>query len=137
MRRWRRFHGLMKRLAWLPSLTGPARSSAAWGLNRLVRRSIERPRTAIAVFVGLVLLAAPGLSRLELRTDGHALVPADDPAVRFDAAVREHFGLHDPIVVVLDTSKPGGIYDPGVLRRLRDLTAVLARLDGVAPGSVM
>ena len=91
---------------------------SALGFDRLALFSIGHPRRVIAAFTVLVLLAAPGLFRLQLRTDGHALVPADDPAVRFDAEVRRHFGLRDPIVVVLETGRPDGIFDPGTLRRV-------------------
>jgi predicted RND superfamily exporter protein len=110
----------------------PAQGSA-WGLDRLSQRAIDRPRTTILFFVSLVLLAAPGLLRLQLRTDGHALVPAGDPAIRFDAEVRQRFGLRDPIVVVIETSRPDGIFNAATLRRLHDLSATLAELDGVGP----
>lgn len=109
---------------------------SALGFDRLAFFSIDHPRRVIAAFAVLVLLAAPGLFRLQLRTDGHALVPPDDPAVRFDAEVRRHFGLRDPIVVVLETGRPDGIFDPGTLRRLRDLTAALEKVPGVPPGGV-
>lgn len=109
---------------------------SAFGFDRLAFFSIAHPRGTIAAFAVLVLLAAPGLMRLQLRTDGHALVPPGDPAVQLDAAVRRHFGLRDPIVVVLATSRPDGIFNPDTLRRLRDLTAALERLEGVPPGGV-
>jgi hypothetical protein len=112
------------------------RFSSTFGFDRLAEFSIDHPRRTVAAFAVLVLVAAPGLLRLQLRTDGHALVPPDDPAVRFDAEVRRHFGLRDPIVVVIETPRPDGIFNPGTLRRLRDLTAALERLDGVPPGGV-
>ena len=113
-----------------------AQLSSAFGFDRLALYSIDHPRRVIAVFAALVLLAAPGLLRLQLRTDGHALVPPDDPAVRFDAGVRRHFGLRDPIVVVLQTPRPDGIFNTGTLRRLRDLTAALEKVEGVPAGGV-
>src|ERR1700709_135069 len=76
------------------------------------------------------------LPRLQRRTDGHALVPPGDPAVELDAQVRRHFGLRDPIVVVVQTPRPNGIFNTDTLRRVHDLTAVLAKLDGVPPGGV-
>jgi uncharacterized protein len=109
---------------------------SAFGFDRLAYYSIDHPRRVILGFVVLVLLAAPGLFRLQLRTDGHALVPPDDPAVRFDAEVRRHFGLRDPIVVVLQTPRPNGIFNTDTLRRVHDLTAALERLDGVPAGGV-
>ena len=108
----------------------------ALGFDRLAGYSIDHPRRVLLAFTVLVLLAAPGLPRLRLRTDGHALVPAGDPAVRFDAEMRRHFGLRDPIVVVLETPRPDGIFNPDTLRRVRDLTAALEKLDGVPPGGV-
>ena len=111
-------------------------AGSAFGFDRLAYFSIDHPRRTILSFAVLVLLAAPGLLRLQLRTDGHALVPPGDPAVAFDARVRQHFGLRDPIVVVLQTPRPNGIFNPDTLRRVRDLTAVLEKLDGVPPGGV-
>jgi uncharacterized protein len=100
-------------------------SSSALGFDRLALFSIDHPRRVIAAFAVLVLLAAPGIFRLQLRTDGHALVPPDDPAVRFDTEVRRHFGLRDPIIVVLETPRPDVVFNPGTLRRLRDLAVAL------------
>jgi uncharacterized protein len=113
-----------------------ALSGSAFGFDRLADWSIDHPRRTIAAFVVLVLLAAPGVLRLQLRTDGHALVPPGDPAVRFDAEVRRHFGLRDPIVVVIETPRRNGIFNPGTLRRLKDLTAALEKVEGVPPGGV-
>ena len=120
------------------SLSGRIRSlfGAAFGFDRLAYYSIDNPRRVIVAFVVLVVLAAPGLFRLQLRTDGHALVPPGDPAVELDAQVRRHFGLRDPIVVVLQTPRPNGIFNTDTLRRVHDLTAVLSKLDGVPPGGV-
>lgn len=109
---------------------------SALGFDRLALYSIDHPRRVIAGFALLVLLAAPGILRLQLRTDGHALVPPDDPAVRFDAEVRKHFGLRDPIVVVLETGRPDGIFNADTLGRLRDLAVALAKVPGVPPGGV-
>lgn len=109
---------------------------SAFGFDRLAYYSIDHPRRVILAFAVLVVLAAPGLLRLQLRTDGHALVPPGDPAVELDAQVRRHFGLRDPIVVVLQTPRPNGIFNPDTLRRVRDLTAALEKLPGVPAGGV-
>ena len=106
-------------------------------LYRLAEKSMARPRRAIAVMAVVTLAIAPGLARLKLRTDGHALMPLNDPAILFDAEVRDHFHLRDPIVVLVETSRPQGIYDLGTMRRVRDLSAALARLPGVGADEVM
>lgn len=98
--------------------------------------SAARPRTALALILAAVLAMAPGLLRLELRTDGHALVPPDDPAIALDREARRAFGLRDPLLVVVETSRPGGIYDFGTLGRLERLTREIGALPGLRPGDV-
>ncbi len=100
-------------------------------MRSLSRASIRHPYRTLAVTLLLTLAAAPGLLRLQLRTDGHALVPHADPAVVYDLRVRAELGVRDPIVVVLRTSHPDGIFNASTLRRVHDLTAGLRRLDGV------
>lgn len=102
----------------------------------LSHTAIRHPYRTLAVTLLLTLAAAPGLLRLQLRTDGHALVPHGDPAVVYDLKIREELGVRDPIVVVLRSSHPDGIFNTATLRRVRDLTADLRRLDGVAPADL-
>lgn len=79
---------------------------------------------------------APGLLRLELRTDGHSLVPPDDPSIAIDARVRRTFGLKDPLLVVVESRHPAGIYNAATLGLVARLTRELAALPGLAPGDV-
>lgn len=98
---------------------------------------LRRPWLVIAVFALATLAALPGLLRLELRTDGHALVPADDPTVVFDAEVRERFHLRDPLVVLIESSHPDGVLNPRTLRSVQEISDLLARLPGVDPKDVV
>lgn len=93
--------------------------------------SLRRPRRTLALVAAVVLAAAPGLLRLELRTDGAALLPPDDPAVRFDAEARALFGLRDPLMVVVASDHPDGIYNPATLARVATLSDALAALPGI------
>ena len=106
------------------------------GIGRLVDLAIARPRATLALVALVVVLAGLGALRLEIRTDGRALVPREDPAVRFDDTVRRHFGLRDPIVVVLDSGVPDGLFQPATLGRLVAITDALRSLDGVEPEQV-
>jgi len=103
---------------------------------RLSWASVARPRLTLALLLALVLAMAPGLFRLKLRTDGRALVPPDDPAVASDHDARAHFGLRDPLLVVLETRHPHGLWNPGTLDRLTRMTARLAALPDVGPEHV-
>jgi len=106
-------------------------------LRRWAEWAIARPRLAIALVGLLTLAAAPGLLRLRVRTDGRALAPPGDPTVRFDAEVRQHFGLRDPIVVMIETAHRDGIYNPATLARVAALTPALARLPGIGTDNVI
>lgn len=106
-------------------------------LVRMAERSIARPWRSIAWMAVLTLAAIPGLFRLQIRTDGHALMPRDHPVVRFDAEVRERFEIRDPIVVLIESKDPNGIFNLPTLTAVRDLTDRLARLPGVGAENVM
>lgn len=103
----------------------------------MVEASIRRPGLALGCLLAVTLAAAPGLVRLELATDGAALVPPDAPALARDREVAAHFDLRDPIVVYLETTHPGGIYNPDTLARVSRLTALLTALPGVGPDHVV
>ena len=106
-------------------------------LSELPRACIRRPRLAIGIMLALVLLSVPGLLRLRLSTDGRDLVPPNDPAVQLDASVRRHFDLRDPIVVLITSARPDGIYNRETLLRVRELSAAFSTLEGVGPEHVM
>lgn len=95
--------------------------------------AIRRPGATLILTALVLVAAAPGVVRLELRTDGRALIPAHDPGVLIDREIRQRFDLRDPIIVVLRTGRAEGVYDPEVLRFVRDLTTDLEELDGVRP----
>ena len=102
----------------------------------LARISIRHPRLTILVAVSLTLAVAPGALRLTLRTDGHALVSKNAPGVLYDAAVREQFGIEDPVVVVIRSPHAEGIYNAGTLQLVRELTAEFMKLEGVRSNNV-
>lgn len=105
-------------------------------LTRVAERAMDRPWWSIAAMVLFTLAFTPGLTRLQFRTDGHALMPPDHPVVQFDASVRETFQLRDPIVVLVETSHPEGIYNLATLRKVQELSRELAKLPGVGSEQV-
>src|ERR1035441_452651 len=105
--------------------------------GRLSHHPIRRPRTALVVAAAVTLAAAPGILRLKLRTDGHALVSPTAPEVIADKAVRGHFGIHDQLVVLIRPRHADGIFNPATLQLVRELTAEFKQVPGVAPVDVM
>src|ERR1017187_8618588 len=98
----------------------------------LAHYAIRQPRLVLVLVALVTLAAAPGILRLKLRTDGHALVSPTAPEVLTDQAVRDHFGIHDQLVVLIRPRHADGIFNPATLQLVRDLTAEFKQLPGVA-----
>jgi uncharacterized protein len=96
-----------------------------------VRFALRHPVAVLAVWGLALALALPGMARLKLRTDGRALVPPRAPAVLMDREIQRTFDRRDPLLVLIETLRPNGVYDPETLRRIVGLTASLASLPGV------
>src|SRR5260370_22184726 len=109
---------------------------ATW-FSSLSRWAIRHPKAALVIAAVVTLSAAPGMARLKLRTDGHALVTADAPEVLFDSAIREKFGIEDQIVVLIHAAQHDGVFNPATLQRARRLTSQCPKLPGIKPWSVM
>lgn len=103
----------------------------------LYRYSIRNPKAAIVLGCLVVGVAAPGLARLKIRTDGHALVPADAPEIQIDREIRQEFGIEDPIAVLIRADHPNGLFNPETLEHLRSLTEKLKQIPGVHPWNVI
>ncbi|MHC5114033.1 MAG: efflux RND transporter permease subunit [Planctomycetota bacterium] len=100
-------------------------------MKGLYRYGVRHPVATLVVALVVTAALAPGLARLALRTDGHALVPADAPEVLADAVVREAFGVEDLVVVLIRTEHPDGIYNVETLRLVSELSDALAAIDGL------
>ncbi len=102
----------------------------------LSETSVRHPVATLCVTAVITLAAVPGLLRLQLRTDGRALVPATAPAVCVDREVRELYDIRDPIAVVLRSDHSDGIWNLATLQRVKELTAAPRKLEGVRPSDV-
>lgn len=102
----------------------------------LYRYSIRHP-IPVMIIAGLVTLGvAPGMLRLKLRTDGHALVPTDAPEIQVDRAIRSDFNTEDPIVVLIRTDDHNGIFNTHTLSLVQELTSAFQALDDVRAADV-
>ena len=106
-------------------------------LGTLSHCAIRQPRRVLIVAALVTLAAVPGIFRLKLRTDGHALIAPNAPEVLYDKAIREKFGIEDQMVVVIRSPHPAGVFNPATLQLVRDLTAALAKLPGIGTSNLM
>ncbi len=76
----------------------------------LYRYSIRHPVSVIVVAIVAVAAVAPGVLRLQLRTDGHALVPTGAPEIQIDRSIRDAYDNEDPTYfgTITDPTLPDG-----------------------------
>ncbi|MCH7995983.1 MAG: hypothetical protein IIB57_16265, partial [Planctomycetes bacterium] len=77
------------------------------------------------------LAIAPGVMRLTIRTDGHALVPSYAPEIALDREIRDAFRTEDPIIILIRTDHPDGLFNANTLNTVQRLTVALSAVDGV------
>ena len=103
----------------------------------LAARVVGHPKLTLVIAALVPLAAAPGVMRLTLRTDGHALISESAPEVSYDRTIRDQFGIEDQLVVLIRSRHPDGVFNPGTLQLVRELTAALTQMPGMKPGQVM
>ncbi|NUM54504.1 MAG: MMPL family transporter [Candidatus Hydrogenedentes bacterium] len=110
-----------------------ASSSPLLPLFRLVT---AYPKVALLLW-GLSLigfaLQIPGIER---ESGADAYIPSDHPAVTFWHETNERFDLYEPLVVLIDTKQPFGIFNPQTLSLIDWYTEELAAIDGIRPGEI-
>lgn len=92
------------------------------------RAAMRRPRTVLVVAIALTLLPLGGIGRLRRDTDGQAMVPRGDEAIRIDREVRALFGLRDQLVIFFDTGRANGIFDPRVLEAVERVSDAIIEM---------
>jgi hypothetical protein len=105
-------------------------------LASLYRYSIRHPKLVLAIAATITLAIAPGVLRLEIRTDGHALVPSRAPEIIRDQAIREAFSLEDPVVVLIRSDDQRGVFNVHTLELVKSLTERFQQIEGVRTWNV-
>ncbi len=98
--------------------------------------SMRRPRLVVAGSLLILLLTAPGLVHLRVRTDGNALVPQHAAEIKSDRAIRAAFGVRDPVVLLVCAPHPAGIFNAKTLALVERLSDALRSLEGIEPQDV-
>lgn len=106
-------------------------------MTLLLRFSIAHPRL-ILVLAGVVTCAAIlFIPRLQLRLDGRALIPENQPEFAESDKAAVLFDLRDLVVVGVHSNKSVGVYHPETLARISRLSAGLSRIEGIEGDSVL
>lgn len=103
-------------------------------MTALVRAALRRPSLVLALLALGTAWSALGLFRLELRTDGAAIYPRDNPVIEQSLADRKAYEEPEQVILLV-TSRPGGpsLESPRGFFLLARFQAELQRLPGVPP----
>ena len=105
--------------------------------SSLAQYAVRNPKRVVGLATLVTVAALPGIWKLKLRTDGHALVAQNAPEVIYDRRIRDQFGIEDDVVVLIRSEHPDGIFNPGTVRLIRDLTKDLQGLAGINPSNAI
>lgn len=102
------------------------------------KTALDWPRATLVVCLLFTVSVGLGGSRLELRTDGEALLPDSSPVVRRDAEDRLRFRDPRTVLLLVDARSPGeSLATPKGFRQLRALHARLEGQDVLQPGGLV
>ena len=105
-------------------------------VTHLLRFSVRHPRLVIALVCAITAVSLVFIPRIRLRLDGRSLIPSDLPQFAEGDQAASRFELRDLILIGVGNEE-SGVYTPETLHRIERLSAGLARVDGVVPGSVV
>ena len=98
---------------------------------RFFRWELANPKKILAACTVFLVATAQYLPTLEKDLRSDAFLAPDHPARLYRDVVKDQFGLTDPLIIAVVTSRPEGIYRPDVLRLLSELSEMVARLDNI------
>jgi len=94
------------------------------------------PKTFLILSLLTIVGMATLVPQIHKDTSSDAFIAKDDPVVLYRDQVREIFGLEDPIVVAVINDGTEGIFNPGSLALVDELTQAIAKLPNVDPDRV-
>ncbi len=104
-------------------------------MHRLLVAITARPWAVFAVVGALsVLFFAAAKSKTRIETDLDEYMPKDHPAFVYSDRAEEWFDIKDAIIIAVEN--PDGIYDPGTLAKVKDLTRQLQKHQLIERGDV-
>ncbi|MEJ2192510.1 MAG: MMPL family transporter [Nitrospirota bacterium] len=104
-------------------------------IMRLVRLSVERPKTVLFLIGVFTVICAIQFPKIAIDTDPENMLREDEPIRVFHDRVKEDFGIEE--LIVLGVVREEGIFNPESLGKIKRITDEVLRIKGVIPDDVM
>lgn len=111
--------------------TPPAQRNTADRLQRWQDHVLSRPRRYSLIAGGLAIIAALGVSRINVDTNSAQYLPPDHPVRQDDRAIQAHWGPYMPLEFLIHPSDSLDLRSPQLLRSLIKLEESITKLEGV------
>lgn len=106
-------------------------------LVRLFSWVTAYPKLALLVW-GIVFAGfVSQIPRMTKESGADAYIPPDHPAVQFWQETDHRFDLYEPVVVLIDTKRPSGIFNQQTLALVKWYTEQLATVEGIDAAEIV
>jgi len=113
----------------------PARGARS-PLAHLFNLVTAYPRTTLVVWSLVFLGFASQIPKMTRESGADEYIPPDHPAVKLWQETNERFDLYEPVVVLIDTGQPMGIFSAESLSLLNWYTEQLGGISGIEGDSI-
>jgi len=104
--------------------------------RRIVEFSVSHPKLVIFLMLLVTFLFGTQLPKIKTDTDPKHMLPATSPVRQYNDRVEGWFGLHAD-VMVLGIRNDEGIFNPGTLKRIEQVTEEILKIHGVIARDVI
>ena len=104
-------------------------------MRKLVHLSLNHPRWALAVIIGLTVLFALAFPKIRIDTDPENMLEDDQPDRIYYRQVKQDFGIYD--LLVLGIVDEQGVFRPETLAQTARLVEGILQIKGVVAADVL
>jgi predicted RND superfamily exporter protein len=95
------------------------------------RRVVEHPWLTVVLFALVTGILAVRIPEISIDTDVRAMMPSQNPEFIYNEWVEDYFGIEDPAVLVIINDGPHGVFTPGTLALVQQLSEAVEELDAI------
>jgi len=95
------------------------------------RRIVEHPWLTIALFALATAVLAARIPELVVDPDVHSMMASEDPEFLYNEWLEEHFGIEDPVLLMVIDDGPNGVFNPETLALVERLSHAIGEHPGI------
>ncbi|MDD5156107.1 MAG: MMPL family transporter, partial [Candidatus Omnitrophica bacterium] len=106
--------------------------------DKMINFALRKPKVIFGITIILTLAACLQFLKVKIDTDPENMLPEKEFVRVFHKEIKKEFGLHDYIVLgVVNESDKEGVFNPGTLEKVYNITQAIRKIDGVVTYELM